>query len=165
MTVISTNKDPDNLTLTIVADFDASPERVWDVWEYARQLERWWGPPTYPATFTRHEFEVGGESRYHMTGPDGHQPHGWWRINELDRPNRIEFSNGLAGDDGEPIPGVEPMPTHVTFEQTEGYTRMTVVTRFLDAEQMNKMLEMGMEEGFGLAIGQIDSLLQAAATV
>lgn len=159
MADITTHKDPDNLTLTIVAEFDASPDRVWDVWEYARQLERWWGPPTYPATFTRHEFVVGGESRYFMTGPGEDQPHGWWRIRAIDKPHRIEFENGLAGDDGEPVAGVEPMPTHVTFERTSRGTRMTVVTRFIDVEQMEKMLGMGMEEGFALAVGQIDALL------
>ena len=162
MAVITTHKDADNLTLTIIAEFEASPERVWDVWEYARQLERWWGPPTYPATFTRHDFVVGGESRYFMTGPDGDQPHGWWRISAIEKPSRIAFANGLAGDDGEPVPGVEPMPTDVTLELTDEGTRMTVVTRFIDAEQMEKMASMGMEEGFALAIGQIDALLHAA---
>jgi len=149
----------------IVAEFEASPDRVWDVWEYARQLERWWGPPTYPATFTRHEFVVGGESRYFMTGPDGEQPHGWWRISAIDKPRRIEFENGLAGDDGEPVPGVEPMPTDVRFEQIDGGTRMTIVAHYVDVEQMEKMLSLGMEEGMGLAIGQIDELLQSAAAV
>ena len=162
MAVITTHKDADNLTLTIIAEFEASPERVWDVWEYARQLERWWGPPTYPATFTRHDFVVGGESRYFMTGPDGDQPHGWWRISAIEKPRRIAFANGLAGDDGEPVPGVEPMPTDVTLELTDEGTRMTVVTHFTDAEQMEKMASMGMEEGFALAIGQIDALLHAA---
>ncbi len=79
MTVVSSVKDADVLRLTLVAEFNATPERVWDVWEDPRKLERWWGPPMYPATFTRHDFTVGGESRYYMTGPDGHMPHGWWR--------------------------------------------------------------------------------------
>ncbi len=162
MAVITTHKDADNLTLTIVAEFEATPERVWDVWEYARQLERWWGPPTYPATFTRHDFVVGGESRYFMTGPDGDQPHGWWRISAIEKPHRIAFANGLAGDDGEPAPGVEPMPTDVTLERTDDGTRMTIVTHFIDAEQMEKMASMGMEEGFAGAVGQIDALLHAA---
>ena len=165
MAVIKTHKDVDKRTLTVVAEFDASPERVWDVWEYARQLERWWGPPTYPATFTRHEFVVGGESRYFMTGPSGDKSHGWWRIDAIDKPRRIEFQNGLAGDDGEPVPGVEPMQAGVTFEQTDDGARMTVVTQFVDAEQMEKMLDMGMEEGMSMAIGQVDALLASAAAV
>ena len=43
------------LTLTVVDEFDAAPADVWDVWEDPRKLERWWGPPTLPATFTRHD--------------------------------------------------------------------------------------------------------------
>jgi uncharacterized protein YndB with AHSA1/START domain len=161
MTVITSTTDADALTMTLVAEFDARPDRVWEVWEDARKLERWWGPPTYPATFTRHDFEVDGQSRYYMTGPTGDKHHGWWRINALDGPRRIEFSNGLSGDDGEPVPGVAPMGEEVTFEPVASGTRMTVLTRFTDTDQMEKMVGMGMQEGMGLAMGQIDTLLQA----
>jgi uncharacterized protein YndB with AHSA1/START domain len=162
MTVIDTIKDPARLTLTLVAEFDAGPERVWTVWEDPRQLERWWGPPTYPATFTRHEFVVGGQCRYFMTGPAGETPRGWWRIDAIDKPRSLEFANGLAGENGEPAPGVEPMSCHVSFEATDAGTRMTVVNRFTDVEQMQQLLGGGMQEGMTLAIGQIDGLLAPA---
>ena len=162
MTVIDSTKDADALTLSLVAEFDADAERVWQVWEDPRKLERWWGPPTFPATFTRHEFVVGGQSRYFMTGPSGETPRGWWRIDALDRPRRIEFANGLAGDDGEPAPGVEPMAGYVTFVELDDRTRMTVLTRFVDAAQMRKMLDMGMREGITQAIAQIDAVLAPA---
>ena len=159
MTVVRSIKDEENLSLTLVADFNASPARLWDLWQDPRKLERWWGPPTFPATFTRHDFLVGGESRYFMTGPAGETPRGWWRIDTIDKPRRLEFANGLAGDDGEPMPGVEPMSGHVTFEAGHGGTRMTVVTQFVDVEQMQMMLGMGMQEGMTQAIGQIDAVL------
>jgi uncharacterized protein YndB with AHSA1/START domain len=163
MTVISSTKDPAKLTLTVVADFDAEPERVWNVWQDARKLERWWGPPTFPATFTRHDFVVGGESRYYMTGPGGEKPHGWWRIDELEEPSRLRFLNGLAGDDGEPVADIEPMTGVVVFEPIANGTRMTVLTQFLDAKQMETMLGMGMKEGMEQAVGQIDAVLSSAA--
>jgi uncharacterized protein YndB with AHSA1/START domain len=53
MTVTAVRKDPEALTMTIEAEFHASPERVWQWWADPRQLERWWGPPTYPAAFTQ----------------------------------------------------------------------------------------------------------------
>ena len=46
MTVVSSEKDAENLTLTMVADFAATPEQVWELWEDARKLERWWGSAT-----------------------------------------------------------------------------------------------------------------------
>lgn len=162
MTVNSSTRDEIDLNLTIVADFDAGPDRVWDVWRDPRKLERWWGPPTFPATFTRHDFVVGGQSRYFMTGPAGEKPHGWWRIDVLDKPHRIDFANGLAGDDGEPVPGVEPMAGTVILERVNDRTRMTVVSRFVDVEQMDTLLGMGMQEGMTLAIGQIDDVLSPA---
>lgn len=166
MTVISSSKDVAALTLTIVAEFDAPPSRVWGVWEDARKLSRWWGPPTWPATFTRHEFTPGGECRYHMTGPEGEKSRGWWRIEALDKPNRLDFLNGLAGEDGEPAPGTEPMPTYALFEAADGGgTRMTVVTTFVNLKQMETMIGMGMREGMSAAMSQIDDVLVRGAVV
>jgi uncharacterized protein YndB with AHSA1/START domain len=159
MTVISTTTDPVALTLTLVAEFDAAPERVWTVWENPRLLERWWGPPGWPATFTRHDFVVGGESRYYMTGPGGERHHGYWVVRALERPVRVDFDNGLADDDGEPSPGVAPMIAAATFEATATGTRMTCTSTFVDAAQMAAMLDMGMAEGMAFAMGQIDGLL------
>lgn len=160
MTVITSSRNSEDLTMTVVAEFDAAPERLWNLWEDPRKLERWWGPQPYPATFTRHEFEAGGQSRYYMTGPEGSKHYGWWRIEALDAPRRIEFLNGLAGDDGEPAPGVEPAGGVITFEPTTTGTRMIVVNKFTDAAQMEKMLGMGMQEGMTAAIGQMEALLE-----
>ncbi|MPY78747.1 MAG: SRPBCC domain-containing protein [Actinophytocola sp.] len=163
MTVISTHKDVHALTLTFVAEFDASVERVWQVWQDPRQLERWWGPPTWPATFERHEFEVGGQCRYYMTGPEGDKARGWWTITAIDAPNRLEFENGFADDDGEPDKTMDSMRIAVTFEPLGGKTRMTSVTTFVSTKQLEQLMEMGMEEGMGQAMGQIDEVLASMA--
>ncbi len=70
MTVTAVRKDLDALTMTLDAEFDASPERVWQLWADPRQLERWWGPPNYPATFTTHDLAPGSHVAYHMTTPE-----------------------------------------------------------------------------------------------
>lgn len=164
MTVISTHKDVEALTLTFVAEFDASVERVWQVWQDPRQLERWWGPPTWPATFERHEFDIGGQCRYYMTGPDGEKARGWWTITAIDAPHRLELDNGFAGDDGEPDETMDPMRIVVTMEPVGGKTRMTTVTTFVSTAQLTELMEMGMEEGMGLAMGQIDDVLASVAS-
>jgi uncharacterized protein YndB with AHSA1/START domain len=94
-----------------------------------------------------------------MTGPAGDKSRGWWRIEAIDKPHRLDFANGLAGDDGEPMADIEPMAASATFEAHEGGTQMTVVSRFVDSAQMEKLIDMGMEEGMAQALGQIDSLL------
>ena len=113
-------------------------------------------------TFTRYEFEPGGRCRYCMTGPDGMEIYGWWRMDTIDAPHQIEFAVGPSTDDGEPVPGHEQMSGVVTFERIGARTRMTVLTQFADTEQMEQMISGGMEQGMRQQIGQIYVLLEAA---
>ncbi|MEU7813506.1 SRPBCC domain-containing protein [Pseudonocardia sp. NPDC049154] len=159
MTVIDVRKDPKDLTLTFVAEFDAPVERVWEVWADPRRLERWWGPPTWPATFVEHQFVVGGRSRYYMTGPEGEKAGGWWVITAIDAPHRLEFDDGFAGDDGEPNTAMPTTHAVVTLEATGSGTRMTTVSTFTSLEDLEKLTAMGMEEGMREAMGQIDAVL------
>jgi uncharacterized protein YndB with AHSA1/START domain len=162
MTVTAVDKDTKALTLTLTAEFDASVERVWQVWEDPRQLERWWGPPTYPATFVDHDFTPSGRVTYYMTGPEGDQHGAWWRMISVDGPHRLEFEDGFADDAGNPNPDMPTTKTQVTLsERAGGGTRMTIEATFASVEAMEQMVAMGMEEGLTLAVGQIDDLLGA----
>ena len=95
MSVTSVDTDYDNLTTTLVADLDAPIDEVWELWADPRKLERWWGPPTYPATFEKHDLSPGGETTYFMTGPEGDQPRGWWRITSVDPPTSLRVHRRL----------------------------------------------------------------------
>jgi len=159
VTVISTQKDPKTLTFTLVAEFDADVERVWQLWADPRKLERWWGPPTWPSTFDRYEFEVGGAVRYHMTGPDGEKARGWWTITAIEAPHRLAFDDGFADESGEPVDPKDLTHGVVVIEPYGDRTRMTVTSTFLSLEQMEQMAAMGMEEGLRLAMGQMDAVL------
>jgi uncharacterized protein YndB with AHSA1/START domain len=160
MTVTAVRKDPVALTLTLTAEFDASPTRVWDLWADPRQLERWWGPPAWPATFTVHDLTPGSHVEYHMTGPTGEQPHGFWDIVEADPPRRLVFINGIANADGTPNDGFPRSEGRVTIEPIDaGRTRMSIESRFPSTEALEQMLAMGMEEGLTQAVGQIDAIL------
>jgi uncharacterized protein YndB with AHSA1/START domain len=160
MTVTAVQKDTDNLTMTVDTEFDATPERVWQLWADPRQLERWWGPPTYPATFTKHDLAPGSRVEYHMTGPEGDQPRGYWDILEADAPHRLVVHDGFANDDGTPNDEMPRNEFRVTIQGAgEGRTRMSIVSRFPSTEAMEQLLAMGMEEGLTQAVGQIDSIL------
>jgi uncharacterized protein YndB with AHSA1/START domain len=165
MTVTAVRKDPGNLTMTLEAEFDASPERVWQLWADPRQLERWWGPPTYPATVTAHDLRPGGRVEYHMTGPEGDQPRGYWEVVEADAPNRIVIRDGFADADGRPNTDMPLMQMRATIVSIGGgRTRMSIETDFPDAAAMEQVLAMGMEEGLTLAVGQIDAILAGDTT-
>jgi len=77
MPVTSVVKDPETLSLTVHAEFPVPVSRLWDAYLDARQIEKFWGPVEYPATFTRHDATAGGRSNYHMTSPEGEEHHGF----------------------------------------------------------------------------------------
>jgi len=160
MTVTAVRKDPQTLTMTLEAEFAASATRVWQLWADPRQLERWWGPPTYPATFTKHDLAPGSRVEYHMTGPAGDQSHGYWEVLVADTPHRLAFRDGFANADGTPNTDLPRSTFNVRIEEIgQGRTQMSIESVFPSAEAMEQVLGMGMEEGLTEAVGQIDAIL------
>jgi uncharacterized protein YndB with AHSA1/START domain len=157
MTVTAVRRDSQRLTLTVVAEFDASVESIWQLWADPRKLERWWGPPTYPSTFTKHDLAPGSRVEYHMTGPTGDQPHGYWDVLEVEPPRRILVRDCCDNADGTPRPintirvGIE--------EVAQGRTRMSIEVVFPSIEAMEQALAMGTDEGLVQAVSQIDGIL------
>ena len=163
MPVTSIDKDHDALTMTVTADFDAPVERVWRLWSEPRQLEQWWGPPGYPATFVQHDLTSGGEAVAFMTGPDGERHHIWWKVLAVEPPHFLEFHDGFADESGAPVSDAPTMTVSVRLApRSDGGTTMTTTTTFPSSEAMQQLLEMGAEEGFAAALTQIDDVLAAS---
>jgi uncharacterized protein YndB with AHSA1/START domain len=161
MSVTSVEKDTERLMMTIVAEFAAPVAHVWQLWADPRQLERWWGPPTYPATVVDHDLTPGGRVKYYMTGPEGDKSRGWWRVVAVEAPHRLEFEDGFADDAGDPNPDMPTTTTRVTLEERpSGGTRMAVESTFPSLAAMEQMIAMGVEEGIVAAMSQMDALLQ-----
>ena len=138
--------------------FDRPAERVWQVWADPRQLERWWGPPSFPATFIDHDLTAGGRVTYYMTGPDGEKLHAWWRVLSVDPPHSLRFEEGNA-DDSQPNDAAPTTSIDVRLVETAEGTTMTIACSFAPTADRQQVPDLGTEEGMTRAIGQIDALL------
>jgi uncharacterized protein YndB with AHSA1/START domain len=164
MSVTDVRKDVEANKFAITAEFEAPIDRVWQLWADPRQLERWWGPPGYPATFVDYEFKPGGRVTYYMTGPGGERYGGWWRVVSVEAPSHFAFEDGFSDEDGRPKDDLPVSSAVVTLSEVSGgTTRMVIETTYSSREDLEKILEMGMEEGMKAALGQIDDLLKEAA--
>lgn len=154
MPLTSVTKDAATLTLTVVGDYPVPQQRLWDAFADPRQLERFWGPPAFPATFTRHDFKVGARAEYYLTLPEGNKWSGSWKFTAV---NPISSFEAHDGDDNAED---ENMPAGMTFtfETTPTGSRMTIVTRFSSVEAMEQTIP-GMEEGLRAAMPQLDAVL------
>ena len=159
MPVTSVTRDTETLTMTVVADFAAGLQRLWEVYVDPRQLERFWGPPAYPATFTRHDAAVGGLSSYTMKGENGDTHGGYWEWLSVDPQKSFEVRDGFATPDGEPNNDMPSMRMRFVFEETDGGSRVTTTTYFNTLEELQQLVEMGMDEGMREAMGQMDTVL------
>jgi uncharacterized protein YndB with AHSA1/START domain len=161
MSIVSVEKDFDSLSLVLVAEFDAPIERVWQLWADPRQLERWWGPPTHPATVEKHDLAAGGEVAYVMTGPGGEKSRGWWRVTSVDPPRSLEFTDGFANQDGTPNAKMPTTAVQVRLTEQGGGTRMELRFTFESSRHMEQLERWGAFDVFPQSVGQMDALLAA----
>lgn len=158
VTDVSTN--PEALTMTLVADFAAPVDRLWSAFTDPRQLERFWGPPGWPATFTEFDFRPGGRARYHMTSPRGESSRGAWEFLSIDAPSQFEVLDGFVDADGQQVTDLPSMRMTFAFERTDEGSRLTNVTYFESAEALEQVVAMGAVEGSTLAMNQLDAVLR-----
>jgi len=157
--VTDVQHDLDALTLTITADFAAPVHRIWQIYADARQLEKVWGPPTYPATVVDHDLVPGGRTTYYMTGPEGDKHAGYWLIAAVEEPRGFTFDDGFADLDFNPIPDMPVSKNDFTFAEHDGGTRAVYASTYASAQALRQVLDMGIVEGASLAIHQIDALI------
>ena len=159
MPVTDVTTDPQQLTMTLTAEFEASVDRLWQVFSDPRQLERFWGPPTWPATFTSFDARPGGHAEYHMTGPKGERSSGRWEFLSIEAPHRFEVIDSFMGDDGAPLEGFPSMRMTFEFEADGSRARLRNVTYFDSAEALEQVVAMGATEGSTQAMNQLDRVL------
>ena len=159
MPITSIDSDTQTLTMTVIGDYPVPVERLWKAYADPRQLERFWGPEEWPATFTRHDMTPGGRSEYRMTGPDGTVSRGWWRFIAVEPDRRFEVEDGFADEAGQPNETMPSMRMVFSFEPTPTGSRVIAVTTFPSLEAMEELVKMGMVEGMKSAMGQLDAVL------
>src|SRR5690606_9888456 len=160
MPVTDVTTDTENLTMTVTADLAAPVERVWSVYTDPRQLERFWGPPGWPATFTAWDHSVGGRANYTMAGPRGEKASGYWEFLAIDEPRRFEVLDGFSDEHGTPNEDLPAMRMEFTFEPTSTGTRMVNTSHFVSLDALEQVIAMGAVEGTTMAMSQLDAVLQ-----
>ncbi|MDL5352240.1 SRPBCC family protein [Microbacterium sp. zg-YB36] len=160
MPVTDVTTDPEELTMTLSAEFAAPVERVWQAFTDPRELERFWGPPGWPATFTEFDLTVGGRVRYEMVSQHGEHARGAWEFLSIEQPTRFEVIDSFVDEDGAPSEGMPPgMRVTYDFEPTADGCRLRSVTYFTSVEALEEVIAMGAIEGSTMAMNQLDRVL------
>lgn len=164
MTIWSVDKNAEAKTMVITAEFTASIASVWQLWADPRLLERWWGPPGFPATFEQHDLTAGGTITYFMAGADGGDRFdGSWNVVEVEAPTRLVIEDAEVEDDGTPSDGNSMTRMEIDIEAAGEKTRMILTTHFDSLEGMEQAIAGGVADGMKACMAQIDAVLAEVA--
>jgi len=152
-------KDSVNKKLHVTRQFQAPKEMVWKAWTTAELLDQWWAPRPYETVTKSLDFKEGGFWLYHMLSPEGDKH--WCRLDYLTIVPQDYYTaiDAFCDEEGTPNTGIPQMTWKNTFTSENNETKVTVEISFEREEDMEKIIEMGMKEGFSAALENLDELL------
>lgn len=158
---VSVKKDLANKKITVVRSFDAPVERVWKAWTQRELLDQWWAPKPWKAETQSMDFRLGGKWLYDMVGPDGERHHAAIRFDTIEENKSFTAEDFFTDADGNKLNDMPSMNWYTTFDSAGNQTTVTINISFSSEEDLNKILEMGFEQGFTSALGNLDDLLKS----
>lgn len=154
------SKDFTNKSMTIEKVFNAPLAKVWEYYSDGEKMAKWWGPETWPATSISFDFRDGGHWHYCMTGPDGTKAYGYINYLKIEPMKGFHAKDYFSNEEGTVDESLPETDWVTTFEEIDGKTKLTIVNTYESAEAMQKLVEMGFEEGFTSALTNLDKLLE-----
>lgn len=139
--------------------FDAPRDLVWKMWSEADHLKQWWGPKGWTLPVCEVDFRPGGVWHYCMRSPEGQEGWGKAIYREILAPERLVYTDAFSDAEGNVAEGMPEMEIVVTFTEVDGKTKMNSQTLFASAEDLQAVLNMGMEQGFDETLGRLEDYL------
>lgn len=152
-------KDLPNRKITVTKHFDGTLDQVWKAWTEKDLLDQWWAPKPWRTETMTMDFGNGGHWLYAMVGPDNSR--NWCIAEYSDVQPRKSFSalSAFCDEKGNRNYGFPGMNWKNEFQSAHDGTDVTVEITFDKDEDISKILEMGFQEGFTSALGNLDEIL------
>jgi uncharacterized protein YndB with AHSA1/START domain len=132
----------DNLTVVIDSVFDAPKEKVFNAFIDPASVKNWWGPASLSITIEQMDVKEGGKWRI-IHKDSGGKEFGFNGVfKKIDKPNRIVRTFNFEG-----IPGNHELIETASFDSINGQTRITATSKYQNIEDLEGMVNSGMESG------------------
>ncbi len=152
-------KDPANRRIIVTTTYDAPLKTVWDAYTHPAILEKWWAPHPWKAFTRTMDFHKGGHWHYYMESPDGQRSWGLSVFGEIVPQRSYEALDAFSDEHGK-IDTTRPrLHWLVMFETAGGKTTVTAYITAQEQGAIERILEMGFEEGYKTGLRQLHDLL------
>lgn len=154
------SKDFENKKMVIKREFKAPVEKVWKAWTTPDLLDRWWAPKPWKSETKEMNFNEGGSRLYCMVGPENERHWGKTNYKKIEDQKFFEGEDYFTDETGNKNSDLPVMFFKNFFSESKDGTLIEIETTFPSEEDMKKILEMGMAEGFSLAMDNLDEVLK-----
>ena len=146
-------------TVSIVKEFAAGLDLVWDAYTRAELLDQWWAPKPLKSRTKVLDFRVGGRRFYAMVSPDGDERWAIQKYTSITPKTNFKFFNAFADKDENPeLPGSD---WDLNFSEQDGTTKVSVSIYNESLERLERMIEMGFKEGTMMQLKNLEALLKS----
>jgi uncharacterized protein YndB with AHSA1/START domain len=152
-------RDEKNATLTVERVFGAPRQRVWRAMTDAEILDQWWAPSPWKTETVTMNFRVGGFWHYAMNGPEGEQHYGRMDYLEIDPGARFKAKDVFCDAEGNPVESLPAQVFETSLYEEGDSTKAVTFIQYASLADLEKILEMGMQEGLTMAQDQLEALL------
>lgn len=153
-------KDLPNKKMYVTREFSANLEQVWQAWTDPKILDNWWAPKPWKANTKSMNFKDGGTWLYCMEGPAGEKHWGIASFNKIIQHKSYEGIDSFCDENGKIITEYPTTQWKNKFSATENGTKVEVEMTFSSEEALKQIIEMGFEQGFTMAHGNLDEILK-----
>lgn len=136
--------------------FQAPRDLVWRAYTEPELIAQWWAPGDATTEIKEMDVRPGGRWHYCMRGEWG-ESWGLMLYREVERPEHLSYTDVFSNEAGDSIPP-EARGSTMLVEQ-DGGTMVVNRTSYASAEDLSKVIEMGVEEGTAMAMDNLEALL------
>jgi PhnB protein len=152
--------DKENKTIHVSREFDADLDTVWNAWTKSNQLDQWWAPKPWKAETKSMDFKEGGEWIYAMKGPDGETHWSKSVYTSINDQNSFSSKDSFIDENGTPKTDMPQNKWQNKFTEKDGKTTVDINLTFDNNDDLNKIVDMGFQEGFTAGLENLDELLE-----
>ena len=141
----------------ITREFDAELSLVWDAFTKPEILDQWVAPKPWTSKTKYMNFEVGGRRFYAMVSPEGQERWSIQKYTSITPKTNFKMFNTFADkDENLELPGSD---WEYNFSEQNGTTKVSITIYNESLERLERMIEMGFKEGFGMSMKNLENLL------
>lgn len=147
-------------TVLVNKEFAANLSMVWDAFTKQEILDQWWAPKPWSSRTKFMDFTEGGRRFYAMVSPEGQEHWSIQKFSSISPRTNIQYSNAFSDKDEQIDEAMPNSNWDVNFRERNGVTTVSIVIKFKTLADLEKIVQMGFNEGFTATLNQMEKMLK-----